>query len=280
VQGVANGLVEPGFGHFLLHYWRGGPWPPGAFDGWEYRKTWNHLWYLPYVWVYTMLLIVLLPALESSVGQRALAVCRKLRGAALLTLPALPLLAWYLLLAARYPTTHALFNDWYAHAGYVTVFLYGYVLGTDRGLWNELSRLRKHALWLAVISFALHYVIDQVGNWVDVSWLPIPAYHTARFLGTALRFVYAWATIATVLGYGHQYLNRPFRWLPYAREAVFPWYVLHQSVLLALAFWLIPLRLGPVLEPMLILVGMVAGCALLHECVIRRITWLRPLFGL
>jgi hypothetical protein len=105
-------------------------------------------------------------------------------------------------------------------------------------------------------------------------------YHTARFVVIALRFVYAWAAIATVLGYGHQYLNRPFRWLPYAREAVFPWYVLHQSVLLAISFWLIPLRLGPVLEPVLILAGMVVGCALLHVYVIRRSRWLRPLFGL
>jgi glucans biosynthesis protein C len=280
VQGVSNGLVTPGFSHFLLRYWTGGPWPAGAFDGWQYGFTWNHLWYLPYVWLYTLLLIVLLPLLESAPGQRLLDTCRKLRGYPLLVLPALPLLGWYLWLAARYPTTHALLNDWYTHAGYLTVFLYGYVLGTDRGLWSELARLRRRALVLAVASFALRYVIDQVGNWVDLSWLPMPAYHAARFLVQALRFVYAWAAIATVLGYGHQYLNQPFRWLPYAREAVFPWYVLHQSVLLLLAYWLLPLRLGTVLEPTLLLAGTVAGCALLHEGLIRRSRWLRPLFGL
>jgi glucans biosynthesis protein C len=76
------------------------------------------------------------------------------------------------------------------------------------------------------------------------------------------------------------YLNRPFRWLPYAREAVYPWYVLHQSLLLLFAWQLIPLRLGPVAEPVLILVGTIGGCALLHEYLIRRVRWLRPLFGL
>ncbi|MCT7061858.1 hypothetical protein M1189_22835, partial [Salmonella enterica subsp. enterica serovar Oranienburg] len=64
VQGVANGLVQPGFGHFLLRYYTGGPWPAGAFDGWQFGVTWNHLWYLPYVWIYTLALIALLPALE------------------------------------------------------------------------------------------------------------------------------------------------------------------------------------------------------------------------
>jgi len=75
-------------------------------------------------------------------------------------------------------------------------------------------------------------------------------------------------------------LNRPFRWLPYATEAVFPWYVLHQTLIVGLAYWLIPLHLGAVLEPLLLVSGTVAGCALLHEYLIRRSAWLRPLFGL
>lgn len=280
VQGVANGLVAPGFGHFLLRYWTGGPWPAGAFDGWQYGFTWNHLWYLPYVWLYTMLLIALLPALESAPGRRVIHACRQLRGPALLLVPALPLVGYSIWLSARYPITHAFANDWYAHAGYLTVFLYGYVLGTDQGLWSELARLRRHALRLAIASFGLYYVLDQLGNWVDMGWLPTPAVHGAHLLMRALHFVYAWAAIATVLGYGHQYLNRPFHWLPYAREAVYPWYILHQSVMLAVAYWALPRYLGPVLEPLLVLLGTVAGCALLHEYVIRRSRWLRPLFGL
>ena len=34
-QGVANGLVEPGFLRFLGRYFSGYAWPAGAFDGWE-----------------------------------------------------------------------------------------------------------------------------------------------------------------------------------------------------------------------------------------------------
>jgi hypothetical protein len=123
-------------------------------------------------------------------------------------------------------------------------------------------------------------MLDNLGTFVDVSaWSPnvIDDIHLCM---RTLHCFYAWSTIAAVLGWGHRYLNRPFRWLPYAREAVFPWYILHQSVMLALAYWLIPLKLGPVLEPSLTLLGTVAGCAMLHECVIRRTRWLRPLFGL
>jgi len=273
VQGLANHLVEPGFGHFLLRYWGGGPWPAGAFTGWQYGFTWNHLWYLPYLWVYTMLLLALLPLLESRTGQRLRGACLKLRGARLLLLPALPLLLWASWLASRYPVSGALWGNWYAHAIYATVFLYGYLLGTDAGLWTELARLRRASLLTALGCFAGYYLLG-IQTLSDAAALPLVL--AAR----ALHYLYLWSAIVAVLGWGHAYLDRPFRWLPYAREAVYPWYVLHQSLLLLFAWQLMPLRLGPVAEPALILLATVGGCALLHEFVIRRVRWLRPCFGL
>ena len=272
VQGLANHLVQPGFGRFLLRYWSGGPWPAGAFTGWQYGVTWNHLWYLPYLWVYTMLLLGLLPVLESRLGQRARAVALRLRGPALLLVPAVPLFAWDRLLAARYPVTGALIDDWYAHAIYATMFLYGYLLGTDAGLWKELARLRRLSLPFALGCFGVYLA--------GITWLPDAAPTTLWWGVHAARYAYLWSAIVAVLGWGHAYLDRPFRWLPYAREAVYPWYVLHQSVLLLVAWQLMPRGLGPVLEPVLILLATLAGCALLHHAVIRPSRWLRPLFGL
>jgi hypothetical protein len=272
VQGLSNHLVEPGFGHFLLRYWSGGPWPAGAFTGWQYGFTWNHLWYLPYLWVYTMLLLGAMPALESRLGQRLRAVVLRLRGPALLLLPAIPLFAWDRLLASRYPFTGALWGDWYAHALYFSMFLYGYLLGTDTGLWAELARLRRISLSSALACFALYLA--------GIRLLPDAAPTAVWWIVHALRYAYLWTAICAVLGWGHAYLDRPFRWLPYAREAVYPWYVLHQSLLLLFAWRLMPLGLGPVVEPVLIVLATVGGCALLHECVIRRVRWLRPLFGL
>jgi hypothetical protein len=56
--------------------------------------------------------------------------------------------------------------------------------------------------------------------------------------------------------------------------------MLHQTLIVAVAFYLIPLHLGPVLEPLLVIAATVLGCLGLHEFVIRRVGWLRPLFGL
>jgi peptidoglycan/LPS O-acetylase OafA/YrhL len=102
----------------------------------------------------------------------------------------------------------------------------------------------------------------------------------ALVTGRTLRNLYIWMALCAIPGWGKTCLDRPFRWLPWANEAVYPWYVLHQSLILLLAYWLLPWQLGPVQEPLLVLAGTLAGCWLLHEFVIRRVRWLRPCFGL
>ncbi|HEX5693505.1 MAG TPA: acyltransferase, partial [Arenimonas sp.] len=62
-------------------------------------------------------------------------------------------------------------------------------------------------------------------------------------------------------------------------EAVFPWYVIHQSATVLLAYWLVPLQLGAGREATLVVGGTLAACLLGHE-IVRRVGVLRPLFGL
>jgi peptidoglycan/LPS O-acetylase OafA/YrhL len=118
----------------------------GAFDGWEHGFTWNHLWYLAYLWTYTIALTLLLPLLRSRAGQRVRGVLVGLRGWRLLVLPAIPLALATIALQPHFEDTGDLIHDWYRHAIYFTVFLYGYWIGTDRGLWEELVRLRRQSL--------------------------------------------------------------------------------------------------------------------------------------
>jgi hypothetical protein len=96
----------------------------------------------------------------------------------------------------------------------------------------------------------------------------------------ALRMLYLWLAVATILGHGHRYLNRPWPWLRWANESVYPWYVLHQTLIIAGIALLAPFALGPVLEPTLLVALTIAGCWALTDGLIRRFNWLRPLFGL
>jgi peptidoglycan/LPS O-acetylase OafA/YrhL len=268
-QGVANGLVEPGFLRFLGRYFTGYHWPRDAFDGWQWGFTWNHLWYLPYLLAYTLVLVALGPVMRSRAGRILRETFVGLRSWQLLVLPAIPLFIEALLLAQRFPATHALVGDWYNHATYFTVFLYGWWLASASGAWEELARLRRASLAAALATFAA-YMALRVEH-------PSPTQLSAVLL---LRSLYVWVAISATLGWGHAYLNRPFKWLPFATEAVYPWYVLHQSLIIVIAFWLAPLHVGPVLEPVIVIIGTVAGCWALHVGVIRRFALLRLCFGM
>src|SRR5262249_33787281 len=144
-----------------------------------------------------------------------------LRGWRLLVLPGVPLAAISILLVKRFPVTLALWDDWYNHAIYFTVFIYGWWLAGGTDVWSELSRLRKRSLVAALVVFAAY--------WLARAEDPPPA---MLALVLALRSLYAWLALATILGWGYTYLNRPFRWLPFATEAVYPWYILHQSLII------------------------------------------------
>jgi peptidoglycan/LPS O-acetylase OafA/YrhL len=268
-QGVANGLVEPGFLRFLGRYFTGYPWPANAFDGWQYGFTWNHLWYLPYLLVYTLAWAALQPLLGTRAGRALREGFVGLRGAWLLLVPAVPLAIAAIALQMRFPATHALVDDWYNHANYFTFFVFGAWLASPDGIWTELVRMRRLTLALALAAFAVYMLTrtDQPSAW-----------RLAFVL--AVRSLYAWLAICAVLGFAHAYLNRPWRWLPFANEAVYPSYVLHQSAIILVAYWIVPLRLGAAVEAALVIAGTVASCYVLHVYVIRRFGWLRVCFGM
>jgi len=271
-QGVSNGLVAPGFWAFYGEYIsRAHPWPEGAFDGWDSGITWNHLWYLAYLWIYTLVLAVLAKPLASPLGQRLTGLFTNLRGVYLLVLPALPLVAWTLLLQERFPDNGDFVSDWYRNAVYFTVFLYGYLIARNDGFWAEALRLRRTSLACALALFVPYVILVAVSSEDLPSW--------QQDLIWTLRNLYIWTMLLAILGWSHALLNRPFRWLPWANRSVYPWYILHQSLIVALAFWLVPMKLGPIVEGALILAGTVAGCWL-GSAIVQRVPWLRPCFGL
>lgn len=268
-QGVANGLVEPGFLRFLGRYFTGHRWPANAFDGWRYGFTWNHLWYLPYLLAYTLALVALQPVLNTRAGRAVRDGFVGLRGWRLLAYPAIPLFVSAVALGMRFPPTHALVDDWYNHATYFTVFCYGWMLASSVEVWGELARLRGASLAAALLAFGV-YIASRVDH-------PSAA---ALWLVLAVRSLYVWLALCAALGWAHALLNRPLHWLPFATEAVYPWYILHQSLIVAIAYWIVPLHLGAAIEPSLVIAGTVAGCWILHLAVIRRFRWLAACFGI
>jgi glucan biosynthesis protein C len=151
----------------------------------------------------------------------------------------------------------------------------GFLIGWQPRFWQQVAARRTVLLALAVLSFAIlisYYHLYFVGRTAS----PGPGWEA---LETALVYVNRWLWLLAILGYANAWLNRPHRWLDYLNEAVYPWYILHQSILIVAAWWLADQHWGPVLEPLWVIGLTIAGCCLGYE-LIRRSAVLRLLFGL
>lgn len=237
--------------------------------------TWNHLWYVVYLLVYILLLAPFLKPLSDFAGGRGGVWFGRVLGhpVSLLIVVTTPFIGYALLFGDRFPETHALIDDWHNHANRFTIFMIGYFAAKNAQFWSVVDR----ALPLAAICTL------AIGTMILAN-TAIPGFRDAHplspVIGTALMTLYAWSMIVLLLGLAQRFLNRKSRLLAYLTEAIFPYYILHQTIIVIAGYYLTQMALGAWSEFALVLVITVGGCALVHEYAIRRTVWLRPLFGL
>ncbi len=241
----------------------------GFHEGWRSNgaplivPTWNHLWFVVYLWVYTMLVLALRPVLHRLPLQRLAALFRQ--PLALLLLPPLVVGLLRLTLKPVFGETHALVGDWYLHALYLSLFLFGYGIAKHDGVWNSIERLRWIALVLAAMSYAamIVAVVTNTG-------------------GPARPFIWAldqWAWIVMLLGFARRWMNVDHPVRRYLTDAVFPFYIIHQTVIVVLGYHLTRLGLPVGVEAAILVLGTAAACFVGYE-IVRRVKVLRPVFGL
>jgi glucan biosynthesis protein C len=235
--------------------------------------TWNHLWYVVYLLVYSFALAALAPLLRCvQVPADGFFVwCgRGGGGAGLLFVPLVPFVFYDVLLSDRFPVTHTLVDDWFNHANSFTIVVLGYLAAKSEGFWHSVARTLAFAIPVA-LTCGLALLAARLGL-ISRSGV------SGDLLGL-VRILYAWSVVVSMLGLGQRYLNRPSAALGYLTEGAFPYYILHQTIIVCLGALSLMLGLPLELELPLIVVGTIAGSAAGYE-VIRRIAVLRPLFGL
>ena len=235
--------------------------------------TWNHLWFVAYLLVYTLLLVAALALFRTRL-ERLGAWLGRAPGWALWLVPILYLAVarWYLL--PIFEVTHALVDDWYNHAVSLPAFLFGFLVMKEGRVTDRFVRLR----WPALASFLAAYAVFAVYAWIYRAEDAVPP----ETLRTVMRLVYAtdqWSAIVAAIGFGALHLNRDSRLLRTLTEAVFPFYIAHQTIIVVVGHNLTPLHLPVAAEASLLIAATALGCWLTYDLA-RRSTLLRPLFGL
>jgi len=266
-------MVKHGYPHGFGHFWLNDYFRFGALDG-IILPTWQHLWFVVYLWVYTMLLAgvgALLPA--GWAGRIGAAADRLLGGWRLFAVPFAILALFEFVLLPGADETHALVDDWGAHSVYLPMFLFGLLLPFAPGIWAMVRASWRWALGSAVIGYAVAAAIELTwpGN--------TPVSDAIRALFEVARIVQGWGAIVALLGIADAFWNRDHPWRATLTEAVFPFYIVHQTIIVVVGWWLLRFALHPAAEFAILIVATVAGCWAFYD-IGRRIGWLRPLIGL
>ncbi|MCU0507881.1 MAG: acyltransferase family protein [Anaerolineae bacterium] len=263
---IATGVTAQSLGQFVAErFLQIGPKWFGAIG--------YHMWFLGYLFAFSLLALPIFLWLRSEAGRRfvvRLAAFCEHRGGILIFV--VPLVIVRLLLQPFFPVQH----DWADFVAYGLFFILGFLLYTDQRF--TVAIRRDWGILLAVLlltSLAYGYLAMSLGFDLEKRPATFPA-----FLVWALIMIAGWCGTSLMLFVGMRFLDFTNRGLRYSLDVLLPFFVLHQPVIIVLAYFVVQWSIG-LLPKMLILgVSSFAITLALVQFVIKRVPVLRILFGM
>lgn len=240
--------------------------------------SWHHLWFIAYLFLYSLISIPVFRWLRSENGQRFTD-----RVSRLLVLPGGALwLMCVTILVSQYVTrpfypdeTHALVDDWAYFVENLLLFWFGYLLISRREFWDVLTSQRRLFLAATVVFTLVLYGMRFVfsGEEIDrMFWVDFTYFSNSICLMVA--------SVLASVAYGYRYLNVDRPILPYLTEAVYPFYILHQTVIVVLGFYVLKLESGVFVGFWTVSLLSLLVCSAIYWWLIRPFRITRFLFGL
>jgi hypothetical protein len=268
LERITHGQFSGSYWAFLPHYFEG----MYGFGG-NFAWMGLHLWYLEALFIFSMLCLPVFLWLKNSLsGQRLLQglgnFLAKPGAAYLLALPAI------ILIIVLDPDSWGtdVFGGWSMFI-YLSFFVSGFVIASNERLQASIVRWR----WISLAAGILLRPV-VLGLWAAFGE---PGFGT---LGRGIVMVpyclNAWCLLLAIFGFGMKHLNVNTPLLKYANEAVLPFYILHQTVIVTLGFFVVQWAIPDLLKFLIILSGSFVIVMCLYEFLVRRFNLLRFLFGM
>ena len=252
-------------------------WLPQAFRG-TYpagNLSWHHLWFVAYVLVLTFVLLPCFLWARTESGRAAQSAAARIMGRfGLHWLMALPLGASILWLAPLSKNPNGLIGDWHGLVYYGVLLLYGgFIFGTPEML-AALNRQRFLSLGIGIAAYATLYAAffdgavtrGRAAGGSSCLCPPVGDQHH----GLAVHGI----------GFANRYLTMRPRFLASASEAVYPFYMIHQTVTVIAVYWLLTDDVPPVWGFLLAALATFGVTWAIYAWLVQPVAFLRPLFGL
>ena len=166
--------------------------------------------------------------------------------------------------------THALVNDWAYMAFYIIFFLAGFMLLSSKSIIESIRKQKNLYLGEAAIATGIMFLSPIVFANESV----------ADLVGGISSIFLAWSCGLAAIGYARQYLNRDSKFRRVANEAIYPFYLLHQPVILILGFFLIKVEMPDFVRFLLLIITSFGITCALYWFVVRPFNVTRVIFGM
>lgn len=233
-----------------------------------------HLWFLGFLFTFSILAIPIFIWLKSDTGRKfvtSLARIPERRGGILVFI--LPIIAIRLILQPIFPVE----NDWADFTVYFCYFVFGYLMYTNVHFVKAVYRDWLLLLAIGLGSFTILLLILAIGDpfmWVETPYLP------QFYLLWSLITFNGWCWALFFLGLGMHKLDFTNATLKYCQNAILPIFVIHQPVIIAISFYVVQMNAGiPVKLPIVVFSSAAVSLGL-YEFVIQRISPLRIMLGM
>jgi len=266
---LQEGKISGSYAAFYPSVWTFIPYPEGTLN-------WSHMWFVVYLFVYCLLLLPVFALFRT----RVLADWKDRFVTALsgnpitVLLLALPFIGYYFTLFLKYPIQASLVDDWFLFLFSLTFLFFGYLLGGNPRFWANCEKYRLLYAGIAVVCIVgLYYEY-----WWDHS---MPKKKDGRiYLYGLLNAFHIWTLILAIVGFAKKYLNFSNPFLRYANEAVYPYYILHQTVIVAFGYYVVQWPISIYMKLIILIILCFSTVGILYHWIIKRFFLTRILYGL
>lgn len=263
-----KGLIHQSYSSFYPTVWDMVPYPGGTL-------TWSHMWFVVYLFVFSMLLLPVFGIFKIKFLKKLLEKFSLLLSHPIFSFFLIaPFIVYYFTLYLKYPEQQSLLDDWFLFIFSLTLVIYGYVLGRNNRFWENCEKYRFIYLSIAIISI----IILFYSYWWNKNF-PKKEDNSLYTYGVT-NSIHIWCLIMALLGFAKRHLNFSNRFLKYANQAVYPFYILHQTLIVAFGFYVVQWAMPIAFKLLILILLCFSSLWLIYHWIIRPFMLTRILFGL
>lgn len=249
-----------------------GPYPEG-------NGSWHHMWFVLYLFIYSAVLLPVFLVLRKKAVQNWLQKIKWLNSLFGVFCLVSTTVLLYVFWTVKYPRTNDLISDWGYLPYWMTFFFVGYFMSLNSNYWNIIEDNRKLLLKMALLLI----VFQNYLRWNNLTPMDIYgdewAQHSISKLYLIFRPANAWLWLLAAVGYGKKYLNKNHKVLAYANRGIYPFYILHQTLIVVIGYYVVNLQESIFLKYLFVAIVSFVLTVAIYDFLIRPFRVTRFLFG-